>query len=240
MGDSAWKSQEMVDDWVSGLREWLPFADETLSLMTQLLQSRGRTVNRCLDLGAGEGVVAELVLRSFPDAEVVLVDFSDAMLEAAGRRLAKYSDRIQLVRADLTNSGWMAAIPSEMKYDAVLSAFCIHHLEHERKRELYGEAFELLGPDGVFINLDCVTVCEDSTEELFQRLVTGERLRNEEQKENGRSRVEITKFMHEDDNEDKQGPIDDQVRWLGEIGFKDVDVYFKWLEVAMFGGVKPQ
>ena len=46
--------------------------------------------------------------------------------------------------------------------------------------------------------------------------------------------------MHEDDNEDKQGPIDDQVRWLGEIGFKDVDVYFKWLEVAMFGGVKPQ
>ncbi len=238
MSDSAWKSQEKVDDWVSGMREWLPFADETLSLMTQLLQSRGRTVNRCLDLGAGEGVIAEIVLRSFPDSEVMLVDFSDAMLEAAGSRLAEYSDRIQLVKADLSNSGWVAAIQSEMKYDAVLSAFCIHHLEHERKRELYGEAFELLGPDGVFINLDCVTVCEESTEELFQRLVTDEIFRHEEQKENGRSRDEIHQFMHEDDDEDKQGPIDDQLHWLREIGFKDVDVYFKWLEVAMFGGVK--
>jgi len=32
--------------------------------------------------------------------------------------------------------------------------------------------------------------------------------------------------------------IDIQVHWLREIGFKHSDCYFKWMELAVFGGVK--
>ncbi len=187
----------------------------------------------------GDGVIAELVLRSFPDSEAVLVDFSDAMIEEASKRLAGYGDRVKLVTADLSDSAWVSALPTDRDYDAVLSACCIHHLEHERKRELYSEVFELLGPGGLFMNHDCVTVCEDSTRELFEKRFVNEILRFEEQKQKGKSREEVEQFVHHDVDEDKPNSLGDQIRWLDEIGFENVDVYFKWLEVVLFGGSKP-
>ena len=33
--------------------------------------------------------------------------------------------------------------------------------------------------------------------------------------------------------------METQVGWLREIGFEHADCYMKWLELAVFGGVKP-
>ena len=32
--------------------------------------------------------------------------------------------------------------------------------------------------------------------------------------------------------------VDIQVNWLREIGYQHADCYFKWFELAVFGGVK--
>src|SRR3712207_9483610 len=74
------------------------------------------------------------------------------MLRAARERFADVS-RITLVEHDLAE-----ALPGEAlgRFDAVVSSFAIHHLEHERKRSLYAEVFDLLAPGGVFANLEHV------------------------------------------------------------------------------------
>jgi tRNA (cmo5U34)-methyltransferase len=33
-------------------------------------------------------------------------------------------------------------------------------------------------------------------------------------------------------------PVDDQCNWLRLIGFRDVDCYWKYFELAIFGGVR--
>jgi hypothetical protein len=43
----------------------------------------------------------------------------------------------------------------------------------------------------------------------------------------------------EDSAEDRPDPLEDQLAWLHEAGFGNVEVHFKWAEGAIFGAVKP-
>jgi hypothetical protein len=58
--------------------------------------------------------------------------------------------------------------------------------------------------------------------------------------ENARSREQISKDFH--NREDKKDNIllsvETQCEWLREIGFKQVDVFFKSFELAVFAGKK--
>jgi tRNA (cmo5U34)-methyltransferase len=78
------------------------------------------------------------------------LDFSELMLEAAGERFAS-DERIELVKHDLAEP-----LPVLGYFDAGVSSMAIHHLEHERKRSLYGEVFDLLEPGGGFANFEHV------------------------------------------------------------------------------------
>ena len=64
------------------------------------------------------------------------LDFSALMLDAARERFAG-DERIELVEHDLAEP-----LPELGRFDAVVSSMAIHHLEHDRKRSLYGEVFD--------------------------------------------------------------------------------------------------
>lgn len=178
-----------------------------------LLEQMPRRAARILDLGTGDGRMLALVQADRPQASCVGLDFSEVMLDAARRRFAG-DERVQLVQHDLRRP-----LPELGGFDAVISSFVIHHLEHERKRALYGEAFEMLQPGGVFANFEHVASATPRLHAAFFEAI-GEPVENE-------------------DPSDRLLDVHTQLRWLREIGFDDVDCYWKWLEMALLVGVKP-
>jgi len=171
-------------------------------------------VKRILDLGTGDGRLLALLRIDRPGFEGVAIDFSETMLEAAKRHFAT-DKQIKVLKHDLNSP-----LPSSLGlFDAVVSCFAIHHCPHNRKHELYREAFEHLAPRGIFCNLEHVASPTPSLHNAFLNAIG---------------------FTPEtEDKSNKLLDVETQLRWLREIGFIDVDCYWKWLEFALLIGVKP-
>jgi tRNA (cmo5U34)-methyltransferase len=170
-------------------------------------------VRRVLDLGAGDGRLLALLKRDRPQLRGIALDFSDLMLDAARERFSG-DDRVTLVQHDLDRP-----LPALGRFDAVVSSMAIHHLQHERKRSLYREIFEILEPGGVFANFEHVASPSIRLHVAFFAAID-EPLENE-------------------DPSDRTLDVETQLSWLRQIGYEDVDCYWKWLEMALLIGVKP-
>ena len=204
-----WKSVEHALEYLSRADSIPHRTEGEAALIEQLPES----VSRVLDLGTGDGRLLGLVTFYRPEATGVALDFSPTMLDKARERFAG-DGSVRVVEHDLNYS-----LPDLGTFDAVISCFAIHHCEDGRKRELYGEVFSVLDPGGVFCNLEHVS-------SPTQRL-------------HGRFRDALGVAPEEEDPSNRLLDVETQLRWLREIGFTDVDCHWKWLELALLGGVKP-
>jgi len=231
---AAWQQPELVASYAERRRILVPLLDVQEDVLARLLARNGRPVERFLDLGAGAGGVSELVLATQLGSQGVLLDFSEPMLERAAAHLAAYDGRWQAVRGDLNDPSWPDALPGG-RYDAVVSGLAIHHIPAERKRALFAEAFELLEPGGLFVNMDYVSI-EGPLEGLFDEEMRAKAVDHEHATGGTRSADEVDV----EDDDDRPDGIEDQLRWLREAGFEQVEVHFKWAEAAVYGGARPK
>ena len=177
-----------------------------------LLEELPATVHAVLDLGAGDGRLLDLVLRVRPAATGVAMDFSPPMLERLHQRFDG-DGRVQVIAHNLDDP-----LPQLGVFDAVVSSFAIHHVEHQRKRQLYQEIWEALSIDGVFCNLEHVSSASDYG--------------------HGRFLEAMGMTSADEDPSNKLLDVHTQLVWLREIGFADVDCYWKWRELALLVGRK--
>lgn len=178
-----------------------------------LLDHVPQNVKRILDLGTGDGRLLALLKLDRPSALGIALDFSPTMLEAAQSRFAE-EPTVEVIAHNLDYP-----LPELGQFDAVVSSFAIHHLVNERKRSLYAEIFEVLEPGGIFCNLEHVASPTQKLHEHFRRSI-GVEHKNE-------------------DSSNILLDMETQLRWFREIGFEDVDCYWKWLELALLIGIKP-
>jgi len=232
-----WQRPELVSAFLSERKTLMPLLDVQEDVVRRLLSRHAHSAGRFLDLGCGDGAMSELVLSLQPHAEAVLVDFSEPMLEGAERRLADSTARWQIVRGDLSDPGWRAGLPAG-SYGGAVSAFAIHHLPAARKRALFGELAELLEPGAMFVNMDYVRT-RGALQGLWDEQMLANALQAERARGGSRSEAELERDLFDDSDEDRPDTTEDQVLWLRDAGFADVEVHFKWAEAAIFGAVKP-
>ncbi len=209
---SEWQTIEHVLRYLSRADK-LPHRTEAERVLLDQIPEGTR---RVLDLGAGDGRTLALIRLTCPIAEGVALDFSDAMLEQAKKRFSSDS-QVKIVKHDFNQP-----LPlSELGYfDAVVSSLAIHHLEDTRKKQLYKEIFRLLNQAGVFCNLEHVA---SPTPNLHVKFLK-----------------QIGWTPETEDPSNKLVDVETQLHWLREIGFVDVDCRWKWLEVALLVGFKPE
>jgi SAM-dependent methyltransferase len=175
-----------------------------------LLEALPSRMERVLDLGTGDGRLLAAIRDHSPDVLAVGIDTSEPMLARAADRFEAdplVEFRIHDLAVPFADIGPL---------DAVVSGLAIHHLEDERKGELFEEIHTLLTPGGVFANLDLVTSASSHLHERFRREI-------------GRT---------EDDPTDRLADLSDQMSWLRSAGFTEVDCHFKWLELSLVVAVK--
>jgi tRNA (cmo5U34)-methyltransferase len=180
-----------------------------------LLEQMPKTAKRVLDLGTGDGRLLALVKLQNPDIEGVALDFSDTMLEQTRRRFAG-DKKVTIVKHDFS-----VPLPARDlgKFDLVVSSLAIHHLVDERKKQLYIEVFELLNSKGVFCNLEHVSSSTQNVHDKFLASIG---------------------WTHEsEDPSNKLLNVETQLSWFRQIGYVDVDCYWKWMELALLVGIKP-
>lgn len=177
-----------------------------------LLEHLPEHLGRVLDIGTGDGRLLALVFAARPHVRGVAIDVSPTMLTAARDRFGD-SGPVEVIEHDIAQP-----LPAMGTFDAVISSFAIHHCSDERKRELYSEVFDLLDPGGAFLNLEHVA---SPTERLHDAFLAA-----------------IACTRETEDRSNVLLDVETQLRWLGDIGFDDVDCHWKWRELALLGGVR--
>ncbi len=228
-----WQREGLAASFAERRAILLPQLDVQEDLIRLLLERGRRPIERFLDLGCGAGAMSELVLDAHADAHGVLVDFSAPMFARLDDRLAMHAGRWEAVRSDLNDPGWRDGLP-DGRYDAIVSGLAIHHLPPERKRALFAELLPLLESGGIFVNMDYVTIV-GPLQGLFDEQMLANAVRAD--RESGGSHTHVELELEDDD--DRPDTVEDQLRWLRDAGFADVEVHFKWAEAAVFGGARP-
>jgi SAM-dependent methyltransferase len=141
-----------VERWDRMQERYLVRRAERLNLVVNLVRETVTPVNRVLDLGCGTGSLMDLILKTFPDAEVYGIDFDPALLPLAEERLRSCGARARLILADLRTENWRDRLPTPL--DAVISATALHWLTEAQLAVLYHQLSQMLRPGGIFLNAD--------------------------------------------------------------------------------------
>jgi phospholipid N-methyltransferase len=225
----------------------VPGRAEQIGILLQLLPANIDEVFTVAELGAGGGVLAQAVLERFPGCRYLAFDGSETMREHMREKLATFSDRLEIRAFDLASQGWRVSLPSPLR--CVLSSLCVHHLPDEGKRELFGDMAARLEHGGALLLADIIEPANSRVAGLYaqqyddvvrrQSLQTMGDLR-------GYERFSMLKWNYfaydyaspEPDPYDQPSLLSEQLRWLSEAGFTQVDCFWMQAGHAIYGGYK--
>jgi tRNA (cmo5U34)-methyltransferase len=164
----------------------------------------------------------------------VLADFSPQMMAQGAAELAPYEGRYRYVEFDLAAPGsWPDGILAPVQ--AVITSLAVHHLNDERKQQLFAEIFDHLAPGGWFLNYDPVAPPDPVAEDAWLR--AGDR--RDPEAAGKRAHRTAEEQLRYENHVRYMIPLERQVGFLRAAKFEGVDVYWKELDYVIYGGRRP-
>ncbi|MEN6329872.1 MAG: methyltransferase domain-containing protein [Methanobacteriaceae archaeon] len=179
---------------------------------------------RILDLGAGTGLLTSYIYDKYPQGHFTLLDLSEEMLQIARERF-RNAPHFSYVVADYMEHDFGNS------FDLIVSSLSIHHLKHQNKQILYRKIYHHLKPEGIFLNADQVLGPTPANEDMYQE--------NWMEKIHVGSLSEAEKMIIYDRMQlDNPATLEENLKWLRKIGYKDVDIFYKYYNFCILYGKK--
>ncbi len=208
------------------IRRLIPYYPQMLEAVMVALPFEPSQAINVIDLGCGTGTMAQLVKSVYPKASLTCVDLAENMLAMAQAKLGAESE----VRYQLAN---FESYEFDASYDAILSSLALHHLVSDAdKISFYTRVYQGLKPNGVFYNAD--VVLGPSAFLQRQYMAQWRKFMRRQVSDEEIEQKWIPKYYEED----RPAILRDQLAWLQEIGFVEVEVIWKYYNFAVYGGSK--
>jgi tRNA (cmo5U34)-methyltransferase len=147
------------------------------------------------------------------------------MLEEAKSRFSDSSAKVEYVTKDYSVE------PIDGKFDLIISALSIHHLTDIEKEALFNKVFLSLNNNGLFINAD--QVLGETT--LIENAYRNEWLK--QVKEKGVTDSSLAQALGRM-KEDKMSTLSQQLTWLKDANFTEVNCWYKSYSFVVYSGCK--
>ncbi len=188
---------------------------------------------RLLDLGCGDGVLSEVLMQENGSLSATLLDGSGDMLEKARNRLNKFKD-IRYVIASFQELFEKDIL--DERYTLIVSSMAIHHLTLAEKIMLFKKVHALLEDNGYFVNIDVVLPPTEALDQWYMKL--WQEWMNTAKSALGLEDEPCVNIIerYKDLEENKPDTLESQLTALKEIGFREVDCFYKYGIFSVYGG----
>ncbi len=229
-----WNDPATVASWIATRTQSGPWRAEHLEMLITLLNQVQPDGLRVLDLGCGDGVVAEMVLTRLPGSYVAGVDLSPPMLDAAAARLAAYPGRYALYRRSLQDG---RPLDGEAPFDAAIAVQSVHHLDAAGKQALFAWVAGQLRPGGMFLLSDRIHLPSAALFPYYQALYAARQAQQGGPPlPTGFGYAAHLRALAQ--RADVPDTVEDQLVWLRAAGFGEAGCFYRYIERAVFGGLK--
>ncbi len=232
---SRWADSEFSQNYRDEADIYLPFRSQFINITKALYGHyiSNSTEARVLDLGCGDGLFIQELTKAFPSVKATLMDGSSEMLAAAQNRLKNHTN------LNFINASFQKILTKDViseNFNFIYSSLAIHHLSSKEKKDLYAFIYSHLSPGGFFVNYD-VTVPPSEELELWYLSLWRQWIQNNLDKINNENLIG-TPEQYKENPDNTPDSLASQLDALKDIGYKNVDCFFKYGIFALFGGSK--
>jgi tRNA (cmo5U34)-methyltransferase len=233
---SAWAQEQFSKDFLEKADIYIQERRKMIRSMASLFSfyfKEKRDIH-ILDLGCGDGVLTEELLRKDETIIATLVDGSLTMLQKARERLTAYPG-LHFIHASFQEL--LTGTVSLGNFYFCVSSFAIHHLEMKEKKNLFRYIYGHLNTEGHFVNIDVVLSPSQGLEEWYFS-IWREWMQHMQDQLNLKDELpeDIIRRYKDPSSMNKPDTLEDHLDALRETGFRDVDCYYKNGIFAVFGG----
>jgi tRNA (cmo5U34)-methyltransferase len=208
------------------IKKVIPFYNICFNVIIDILKQAYYKPKSILDIGIGTGNLSLKLLEAFPKSELTGIDLVDDFINIARQKLINYSKNVKLICKDIKEFSFIN------KYDLIVTSFMFHHLENKEKKLIYKKIYGSLNQNGFFFNLDFV----GSSSRYFYNLF--DKIRIMLMQNEGIDKKTIQKDYIEHRALEIPVPDREQMIWLEKIGFQDIECFWKYINLSVFGGRK--